>query len=165
MNGVRVPNLSVRTSQGDRKCIRGGERSGISSVFLDLLDTRSTHPYYTQFLRDCCSIFQLLQLVRFYMTCAMSMGSNLQSCDYSTPTNVIRQWQGKRRGTTGLASCLHIIRSLFKLQNCLSPPQTRQACCCPALLPLHYPSIHLWALGDNYLSRPRFYVCHIFGKR
>lgn len=31
----------------------------------DLLDTRSTHAYYTQFLRDCCSIFQLLQLVRF----------------------------------------------------------------------------------------------------
>lgn len=63
----------------------------------DLLDTRSTHAYYTQFLHDCCSIFRL-QLVRFYMTCAMSMGSNLQSCDYSTPTNVIRQWQGKRKG-------------------------------------------------------------------
>lgn len=128
----------------------------------DLLDTRSTHAYYTQFLRDCCSIFQLLQLVRFLYDARNEHGIKppILWLLYSHKCNKAMAREKERK-----ASCLHIIRSLFKLQNFLSPPQTCQACRCPASLPLHYPSIHLWALRDNYLSCPRFYVCHIFGKR
>lgn len=153
VDGARVPNLGVRTSQGDIKCIRGGERRLIG------------HSEHT------CLLYTVpAWLLQHFSAAACTFLYDVRNEHgikppilwllYSHKCNKAMAREKERK-----ASCLHIIRSLFKLQNFLSPPQTCQACCCPASLPLHYPNIHLWALRDNYLSCPRFYVCHIFGKR